>query len=130
MEKHGKLSDKEAALIALAKREVAASRNASGAQPTPPALPAQSAGSAPPPRPRQTASPAPAVPVTAKLSAGPTRVDAALGLDEQMALLMAEEATKNRRRQKRLSLYLLMIPLAVLIAAFIWVLVTTLPRLR
>ncbi len=47
-----------------------------------------------------------------------------------MALLMAEEATKNRRRQKRLSLYLLMIPLAVLIAAFIWVLVTTLPRLR
>ena len=127
MEKHGKLSDKEAALIAMAKREVAAIRNASGAQPTPPA---QSAGSAPPTRPKQPASPAPAVPVTAKLSAGPTRVDAVIGLEEQMALLMAEEATKNRRRQKRLPLYLLMIPLAVLIAAFIWVLVTTLPRLR
>ena len=127
MEKHGKLSDKEAALIAMAKREVAAIRNASGAQPTPPA---QSAGSAPPTRPKQPASPAPAVPVTAKLSAGPTRVDAVIGLEEQMALLMAEEATKNRRRQKRLPLYLLMIPLAVLIAAFIWVLFNTLPRLR
>ncbi len=70
------------------------------------------------------------MPVTAKLSAGPTRVDAVIGLEEQMALLMAEEATKNRRRQKRLPLYLLMIPLAVLIAAFIWVLFNTLPRLR
>lgn len=130
MEKHGKLSDKEAALIAMAKREVAAIRNASGAQQTPPAPPAQSAGSAPPRRSKQPASPAPAMPVTAKLSAGPTRVDAVIGLEEQMALLMAEEATKNRRRQKRLPLYLLMIPLAVLIAAFIWVLFNTLPRLR
>jgi len=43
---------------------------------------------------------------------------------------MAEEAAENRRRHKRRRIVLIIIPLGLLILGFLWVLLTTLPRLR
>jgi hypothetical protein len=118
MDKNGKLSEKEAALIAAAKRDLAAVRQPGAAAP---------AGVKPP----AGLNPEPAAKVVAPSPAPPvSTADAASARAERMARLMADEAAEHRRRHKKLQLYLVVIPLALLIAGFLWVLLTTLPRLR
>jgi type IV secretory pathway VirB10-like protein len=127
MDRNGKLSEKEAALIAAAKRELAAGRDPRKASlpATPPIVTQQ----------RAPAAPAVAVPpaqdsAPATAAAQPAVADAHAALAERMLRLMAEEAAQHRRRHKQLKLYLVIIPLAVIVLCLLWVLFKTLPRLR
>lgn len=49
-----------------------------------------------------------------------------------MASLLGAQTEEHRRRDKKLRLYLMVmaIPLGVLLLAFLWVLLATLPKLR
>jgi hypothetical protein len=136
-DKNTKLSDKEAALIAAAKSELAAARKpgavAAAAPPlkqAPTAISAQAAPVADPVPFSQPASDRPAAISVAPKTAVPQEAQWAAAHAERMAQLMAEEAAEHRRRHKRLRLYLISIPLGVLVLAFLWLLFTTLPRLR
>ena len=125
MDKNSRLSDKEAALIAAAKRELAAAGAASTAGAPPAAKPI--------PAPVGMSAVTPAVPETAPDRAPQiiaNRPERAIDPAERMAQLLAAQAEEHRRRDKKLKLYLLAIPLGVLVLAFLWVLLTTLPKLR
>jgi hypothetical protein len=134
MDRNSKLSDKEAALIAAAKRELAGGRDAAPPGSTPPAprqtapvaqAPAQAA-----PLPARTSPASPRQHALAKTAPAAVQPDTAADRAERMARLMADEASENRRRHKRLQMILVIIPLGLLILGFLWVLLSTLPRLR
>ena len=92
-----KLSEKEAALLAAARREAAARRTGA---PAAAALP----GAA-------TAAPGP--PGEAKARPGPA---------ERLALLMAEERAETERRKKKMRRYGMIIPAATVAIFVMWVL--------
>ena len=122
MDKHGKLRDKEAALIAAARRELAAAPPA-GAPPAAKQSPA-------PVGPAAAEQSMPESVVSRASQATSNRPERAIDHAERLAALMAAQAKEHRRRDKKLKLYLLAIPLGVLVLAFLWVLLTTLPKLR
>ena len=93
-----KLSDKEAALLAAARRDAEARRAGSSA----PAV--QAVRAAP-------ASPRPAEQEKAKLSPA-----------ERLALLMAEERAETERRKKKMRRYGIMVPAATVAIFALWVL--------
>ena len=119
MDNNGRLSDKEAALIAAAKRELAAAGAPPAAKPM----------SAPVSVPDVTRAEPRTAPDRAPQSIA-NRPERVIDQAERMARLLAAQAEEHRRRDKRLKLYLLAIPLGVLVLAFLWVLFTTLPKLR
>jgi hypothetical protein len=91
-----KLSDKEAALLAAARREAAARRTGSAAGAT---LSGADAALGPP--------------AEAKLRPGPA---------ERLALLMAEERAETERRKKKMRRYGIIIPGATVAIFALWVL--------
>ncbi len=156
-DKNTKLSDKEAALIAAAKNELAAARipgtgnaavSSAPLKQTPPAIiyPAVQADRTPALTPLIPGTPATQVTATLNVarpagnqpvatatlpgSPAPQITPGATALAERMAQLMADEAAEHRRRNKRLRMYMISIPLGGLVLAFLWLLFTTLPRLR
>ena len=125
MDKNEKLSGKEAALVAAAKRELAAARAAGTARAPAAVKPAPASGSMPP-----TMQGLPEAVAKRTPQAAAARPDRVIDPAERMAQLLAAQAEEHRRRDKKLKLYLVAIPLGVLILAFLWVLLTTLPKLR
>ena len=121
MDKNEKLSGKEAALIAAAKRELAATRTAATVEP-------KAAPTAATQIPAPAGMPPMAVSRAAQVAAN--RPEKTIDNAERTAILLAAQAEEHRRRDKKLKRYLVAIPLGVLVLAFLWVLFTTLPKLR
>jgi len=90
----GKLSDREAALLAAARREVEARKTGVAVSPTVPA-----------------AGPMPPAVEKAKPSSA-----------ERLALLMAEERAETERRKKKMRRYGIVIPAATVVIFALWVL--------
>jgi hypothetical protein len=103
-----KLSAREAALLAEARREAEARKGV-------PAAPQPAAG--PRPAPQSTAAPVPR-PAAPPPAAEKPRPSAA----ERMAQLMAEERAATELRKKKMRRYGIIIPSAILALAALWVL--------
>jgi hypothetical protein len=108
-----KLSDREAALIAAARREAEARKGTA-------APPRAAAAPQPAPAPQQTKAIPPAAirPAVASPVAEKPKPSAA----ERMAQLMAEERAENEERKRKIRRYGITIPSVIIAIAALWVL--------